>query len=60
MSNRRASGADDPTRLIPPTDHSLAQAIEFKNPYALVEVPPHNLGMRTRVRAANMRPRREA
>jgi GTP-binding protein len=60
MSNMRASGADEAIRLIPPKVHSLEQAIEFINDDELVEVTPHNLRMRTRVLAANMRPRREA
>ena len=59
MSNMRASGADEAIRLIPPRLHSLEQAIEFINDDELVEVTPHNLRMRKRVLAANMRPRRE-
>ena len=59
MSNMRASGADEAIRLIPPRLMSLEQAIEFINDDELVEVTPHNLRMRKRVLAANMRPRRE-
>jgi hypothetical protein len=59
MSNMRASGADEAIRLIPPKVHSLEQAIEFINDDELVEVTPHNLRMRKRVLAANMRPRRQ-
>jgi GTP-binding protein len=39
---------------------SLEQAVEFINDDELVAVTPHNLRMRKRVLAANMRPRREA
>ncbi len=60
MSNMRASGADEAIRLIPPKVHSLEQAIEFINEDELVEVTPHNLRMRKRVLAANMRPRKES
>jgi GTP-binding protein len=60
MSNMRASGADEAIRLIPPKVHSLEQAIEFINDDELVEVTPHNLRMRKRVLAANMRPRKES
>jgi GTP-binding protein len=59
MSNMRASGADEAIRLIPPKVHSFEQAIEFINDDELVEVTPHNLRMRKRVLAANMRPRKE-
>jgi GTP-binding protein len=59
MSNMRASGADEAIRLIPPKVHSLEQAIEFINDDELVEVTPHNLRMRKRVLAKNMRPRRQ-
>jgi GTP-binding protein len=58
MSNMRASGADESIRLIPPRIMSLEQAIEFINDDELVEVTPHNLRMRKRVLAANIRPRR--
>jgi GTP-binding protein len=60
MSNMRASGADEAIRLIPPKVHSLEQAIEFINDDELVEVTPHNLRMRKRVLAANMRPKKES
>ncbi len=59
MSNMRASGADEAIRLIPPRLLSLEQAIEFINDDELVEVTPHNLRMRKRVLAANVRPRRQ-
>src|SRR3954462_9104533 len=60
MSNMRASSADEAVRLIPPRQLGLEQAIEWINDDELVEVTPHNIRIRKRFLAANMRPRRSA
>jgi GTP-binding protein len=60
QTNMRASTADEAVRLIPPRRLGLEQAIEFINDDELVEVTPHNIRLRKRVLAANMRPRRES
>ena len=56
QTNMRASTADEAIRLIPPRKLGLEQAIEFINDDELVEVTPHNIRLRKRVLAANMRP----
>jgi GTP-binding protein len=58
QTNMRASSADEAVRLIPPRRLGLEQAIEFINDDELVEVTPHNIRLRKRVLAANMRPKR--
>ncbi|MCA1558786.1 MAG: translational GTPase TypA [Acidobacteria bacterium] len=58
QTNMRASTADEAVRLIPPRTLGLEQAIEFINDDELVEVTPHDIRLRKRVLAANMRPRR--
>jgi len=58
QTNMRASTADEAVRLIPPRKLGLEQAIEFINDDELVEVTPHNIRLRKRVLAANMRPKR--
>jgi GTP-binding protein len=58
QTNMRASSADEAIRLIPPRKLGLEQAIEFINDDELVEVTPHNLRLRKKVLAANMRPKR--
>jgi GTP-binding protein len=60
QTNMRASTADEAVRLIPPRKLGLEQAIEFINDDELVEVTPHNIRLRKRVLAANMRPKRSA
>ncbi len=59
QTNMRASTADEAVRLIPPRRLGLEQAIEWINDDELVEVTPHNIRLRKRVLAANMRPRRQ-
>jgi GTP-binding protein len=59
QTNMRASSADEAVRLIPPRKLGLEQAIEFINDDELVEVTPHNIRLRKRVLASNMRPKRE-
>ncbi len=58
QTNMRASSADEAVRLIPPRKLGLEQAIEWINDDELVEVTPHNIRIRKRILAANMRPRR--
>ena len=60
QTNMRASTADEAVRLIPPRKLGLEQAIEFINDDELVEVTPHNIRLRKRVLAANMRPKSRA
>src|SRR5689334_20648191 len=60
QTNMRASTADEAVRLIPAHKMGLEQAIEFINDDELVEVTPHNIRLRKRVLAANMRPKRTA
>jgi GTP-binding protein len=60
QTNMRASTADEAVRLIPPRKLGLEQAIEFINDDELVEVTPHNIRLRKRILAANMRPKRTA
>jgi GTP-binding protein len=60
QTNMRASTADEAVRLIPPRRLGLEQAIEFINDDELVEVTPHNIRLRKRVLAANMRPKKAA
>jgi GTP-binding protein len=57
QTNMRASTADEAVRLIPPRQLGLEQAIEFINDDELVEVTPHNIRLRKRILAANMRPK---
>ncbi len=59
QTNMRASTADEAVRLIPPRRLGLEQAIEWINDDELVEVTPHNIRLRKRVLAANMRPKRQ-
>jgi GTP-binding protein len=60
QTNMRASTADEAVRLIPPRKLGLEQAIEFINDDELVEVTPHDIRLRKRVLAANMRPKRSS
>jgi GTP-binding protein len=58
QTNMRASTADEAVRIIPPRKLGLEQAIEWINDDELVEVTPHNIRLRKRILAANMRPKR--
>jgi GTP-binding protein len=60
QTNMRASSADEAVRLIPPRKLGLEQSIEFINDDELVEVTPHNIRLRKRVLAFNMRPKKSA
>jgi GTP-binding protein len=49
LSNMRASGSDEATRLTPPREHTLEQALEYVEWDELVEVTPNFIRMRKRV-----------
>ena len=49
LSNMRASGSDEATRLTPPKEHTLEQALEYIEWDELVEVTPNFIRMRKRV-----------
>jgi GTP-binding protein len=49
LSNMRSSGADEATRLTPPKEHTLEQALEYIEQDELVEVTPNFIRMRKRV-----------
>ncbi len=49
LSNMRSSGSDDATRLTPPREMTLEQAIEYISDDELVEVTPHFIRMRKKV-----------
>lgn len=46
LTNMRASGADDKTRLIPPVQFSLEEALEYIKEDEYVEVTPKHMRMR--------------
>ena len=46
LTNMRASGADEKTRIIPPVVFSLEEALEYIKADEYVEVTPHHLRMR--------------
>ena len=45
----RSSGSDDATRITPPREHTLEQALEYIENDELVEVTPNFIRMRKRV-----------
>ena len=49
LSNMRASGSDEATRLTTPKEHTLEQALEYIEWDELVEVTPNFIRMRKRV-----------
>jgi GTP-binding protein len=49
LSNMRSSSADEATRLTPPREHTLEQALEYIEGDELVEVTPNFIRMRKRV-----------
>ena len=49
LSNMRSSGSDDATRLTPPRELTLEQAIEYIEDDELVEVTPNFIRMRKHV-----------
>lgn len=59
LSNMRASGSDEATRLTPPREHTLEQALEYIELDELVEVTPNFIRMRKRVLDSNDRKKSE-
>jgi len=59
LSNMRSSGSDDATRLTPPREHTLEQALEYIEFDELVEVTPNFIRMRKRVLDGNERKKSE-
>jgi GTP-binding protein len=59
LSNMRSSGSDDATRLTPPIEHTLEQALEYIDDDELVEVTPNFIRMRKKVLGANDRKKSE-
>ncbi len=55
LTNMRAAGAEDLSRLTPPRDMSLEDCIEFIADDELVEVTPKNIRLRKRLRSAEER-----
>ncbi len=59
LSNMRSSGSDEATRLTPPREHTLEQALEYIEGDELVEVTPNFIRMRKRVLDTNERKKSE-
>ena len=57
LTNMRASGADDKTRLIPPIQFSLEEALEYIKEDEYVEVTPKNMRLRKIILDENERKR---
>lgn len=60
LTNMRASTADEAIRLVPFTQLTLEQAIEFVADDEMVEVTPHSLRLRKKTLQSNRRPRKNA
>jgi len=59
LSNMRSSGSDDATRITPPREHTLEQALEYIDTDELVEVTPNFVRMRKRILTENDRKKAE-
>ena len=59
LSNMRSSGSDDATRLTPPFEHTLEQALEYIDDDELVEVTPNFIRMRKKVLGTSDRKKSE-
>ncbi len=57
LTNIRAAGSDENILLTPPVRMSLEQALEFVDDDELVEVTPHHLRLRKKMRAEHERKR---
>jgi GTP-binding protein len=55
LSNMRTSSSDEATRITPPREHTLEQALEYIEDDELVEVTPNFIRMRKRILAENDR-----
>ena len=60
MTNTRASGSDDALRLVPHSNLSLEQCLEFIKNDELVEVTPNNMRLRKRILDKEQRMKFEA
>jgi len=59
LTNMRASGSDDATRLTPPREHTLEQALEYIDDDELVEVTPNFIRMRKKILDVHARKKSE-
>jgi GTP-binding protein len=59
LTNMRASGSDDATRLTTPKKMSLEQAIEFIDNDELVEITPNHIRLRKKILNAHERKKSE-
>ena len=59
LSNMRSSGSDEATRITPPREHTLEQALEYIEDDELVEVTPNFIRMRKRILSENDRKKAE-
>ena len=59
LTNMRAAGSDDATRLVPPKELTLEEALEFIADDELIEVTPNAIRLRKRVLKANERPKKK-
>ncbi|AKA70003.1 translational GTPase TypA [Clostridium scatologenes] len=57
LSNTRSSGADDALKLVPVTQMSLEQSLEFIGSDELVEITPKNIRMRKKILDSDTRKR---
>ena len=55
LTNTRASGSDDALRLVPPTNLSLEQCMEFIKDDELLEVTPVSLRLRKAILSKELR-----
>ncbi len=55
LTNTRASGSDDALRLVPPSNLSLEQCMEFIKDDELLEVTPKSLRLRKKILAKDLR-----
>ena len=60
MTNTRASGSDDALRLVPHSQLSLEQSLEFIKADELVEITPNNIRLRKRILDKEQRMKYEA
>ena len=60
MTNTRASGSDDALRLVPHSQLSLEQCLEFIKNDELVEITPNNIRLRKRILNKELRMKYEA
>jgi GTP-binding protein len=59
-TNTRASGSDEALKLVPHTELSLEQSLEFIAEDELLEVTPKNIRMRKKILSKELRAKHEA